>query len=270
MPEAIRVIFEDIYAQGISHSFLIAVPFAVLSLIAIIFLPNVPLTRMTTKERIEASEADLATVSVPQGMDAARRDRRDADAVGCRADAAAGDSAAPTDNVDHDVRITTTSEARTDAVRALEAEFGDLINRIRRILADNADRLSPGMLPGAYKVFTTIVRRESVTLSALAEALDGRQGPDQPHRARARGARARRRARPDPDDGRSSLHLRHAGGPRAARRRRARRRSTRSLDALDAWSIDEIHSLTRLLHALTHRRNALIAARSPRIATGCR
>jgi EmrB/QacA subfamily drug resistance transporter len=68
MPEAIRVIFEDIYAQGISHSFLIAVPFAILSLIAIIFLPNVPLTRMTTKERIEASEADLATVSVPAGM----------------------------------------------------------------------------------------------------------------------------------------------------------------------------------------------------------
>src|SRR6478752_4613941 len=68
MPHAIRVIFEDIYAQGISHSFLIAVPFAVVSLIAIIFLPNVPLTRMTTKERIEASEADFATVSVPAGM----------------------------------------------------------------------------------------------------------------------------------------------------------------------------------------------------------
>jgi hypothetical protein len=69
MPHAIRVIFEDIYAQGISHSFLIAVPFAVVSLIAILFLPNVPLTRMTTKERLEASEADLATVSVPAGMD---------------------------------------------------------------------------------------------------------------------------------------------------------------------------------------------------------
>ena len=71
MPETLRVIVEDIYAQGISHSFLIAVPFAVLSLIAIIFLPNVPLTRMTTKERIDASEADLATVSVPAGMQVA-------------------------------------------------------------------------------------------------------------------------------------------------------------------------------------------------------
>ncbi|SIT68715.1 MDR family MFS transporter [Microbacterium sp. RU33B] len=69
MPETLRVIFEDIYAQGISHSFLIAVPFAVISLLAIVFLPNHSLTRMTTSERIAASEADLATVSVPEAMD---------------------------------------------------------------------------------------------------------------------------------------------------------------------------------------------------------
>jgi MFS family permease len=70
MPEALRVIFEDVYATGIAHSFLIAVPFAIVSLIAILFLPNKPLTTMTTSERMEASEADLATVSVAEGMDA--------------------------------------------------------------------------------------------------------------------------------------------------------------------------------------------------------
>ncbi len=68
MPDALRVVFEDIYATGISHSFLIAVPFAVLSLIAIVFLPNKPLTTMTTSERMQAGEADLATVSVSEGM----------------------------------------------------------------------------------------------------------------------------------------------------------------------------------------------------------
>jgi EmrB/QacA subfamily drug resistance transporter len=68
MPEALRVVFEDIYANGISHSFLIAVPFAVISLLAIVFLPNKPLTTMTTTERLQASEADFATVSVPEGM----------------------------------------------------------------------------------------------------------------------------------------------------------------------------------------------------------
>jgi EmrB/QacA subfamily drug resistance transporter len=70
MPEALRVLFEDIYASGISHSFLIAVPFAVISLLAIVFLPNKPLTTMTTTERLQAGEADLATVSVPAGMNA--------------------------------------------------------------------------------------------------------------------------------------------------------------------------------------------------------
>ncbi|KJL41558.1 MDR family MFS transporter [Microbacterium trichothecenolyticum] len=69
LPESIRVIVEDIYAQAIAHSFLIAVPLAVVSLIAIIFLPNKPLTRMTTSERVQASEADLATVSVAEGME---------------------------------------------------------------------------------------------------------------------------------------------------------------------------------------------------------
>jgi EmrB/QacA subfamily drug resistance transporter len=68
MPKALRIVVEDIYANGISHSFLIAVPFAVISLIAILFLPNKPLTRMTTTERAQAAEADLATVSVPEGM----------------------------------------------------------------------------------------------------------------------------------------------------------------------------------------------------------
>jgi hypothetical protein len=57
---------------------------------------------------------------------------------------------------------------RTDAVRALEAEFGALIHQLRRVIAENAQRVSPGMLPAAYKVFTTIVRREGMSLSALA------------------------------------------------------------------------------------------------------
>ncbi|MFT4307042.1 MAG: MDR family MFS transporter [Microbacterium sp.] len=69
MPDALRVIFEDVYADGISHAFLIGIPFAVLSLVAVLFLPNNPLTRMTTSERVAASEADLATVSVPEAME---------------------------------------------------------------------------------------------------------------------------------------------------------------------------------------------------------
>ncbi len=54
LPEPVRSIIEDFYAQGISQAFLIGVPLAVLSLIAILFLPNTPLTRMTTSERAKA------------------------------------------------------------------------------------------------------------------------------------------------------------------------------------------------------------------------
>ena len=70
MPESLRVIVEDIYAQGISSAFLIAVPFGVISILAVIFMTNRSLSTMTTSERRQASEADLATVSVPAGMDA--------------------------------------------------------------------------------------------------------------------------------------------------------------------------------------------------------
>lgn len=68
MPEVLRVVFEDIYANGIAHSFLMVVPVAVVSILAIVFLPNVPLTRMTTSERESAAGADLATVTAPQAM----------------------------------------------------------------------------------------------------------------------------------------------------------------------------------------------------------
>lgn len=96
MPEALRVIFEDVYAQGISHSFLILVPFAVVSLIAIVFLPNVPLTRMTNRERLDAGEADLATVSVSEAMDAlAATGGTPADAESGRRARAAGVASGP-------------------------------------------------------------------------------------------------------------------------------------------------------------------------------
>lgn len=71
MPEALRVVIEDIYAQGISHSFLIVVPFAMLSVIAIAFLPNISLNRMTTGERLQADGAAASTSAGPQASPAA-------------------------------------------------------------------------------------------------------------------------------------------------------------------------------------------------------
>jgi DNA-binding MarR family transcriptional regulator len=142
-----------------------------------------------------------------------------------------------------------TREARTDAVRALEAEFGELISRMRRVLADNAQRVSPGMLPGAYKVFTTIVRRESVTLSNLAESLMADKGQIS-RTVRELEELGLITRTPDPADGRSSLL---SPTPEGLERLAAAREPQESvlLNTLEEWSVDEIRDLTRLLHALT-------------------
>ncbi|WP_345800066.1 MarR family transcriptional regulator [Microbacterium sp. AZCO] len=140
--------------------------------------------------------------------------------------------------------------ARADAVRALEAEFGELITQFRRVIMENAHRVSPGMLPGAYKVFTTIVRRESVTISALAELLmtDKGQISRTVRELEQLGLVART---PDPTDGRSSLLSPTAEG--LARLDAARHPHQSGLaDALDEWQVEDIERLTHLLHALTN------------------
>jgi len=138
---------------------------------------------------------------------------------------------------------------RADAVHALEAEFGDLIARFRRLILENAERLSPGMLPGAYKVFTTIARHHPVTTSALAEMLliDKGQLSRTVRELEQLGLVERT---PDPADGRSSLLSPTAEG--LARLENARRpQEHRLYKVLESWDLDEIRQLTRLLHALS-------------------
>lgn len=78
MPESIRVIIEDISAQAISHAFLIGVPLAVLSLIAIVFLPNKPLIKQNNIERMReqrnenefaVATAETGSIPVPRPQD---------------------------------------------------------------------------------------------------------------------------------------------------------------------------------------------------------
>jgi len=140
-------------------------------------------------------------------------------------------------------------EARTAAVRALEAEFGELLNRVRRIVSENADRVSPGMLPGAYKVFTTIVRRQSVSQSALVESLMADKGQIS-RTVRELEQLGLIERTPDPDDGRSSLLSPTALGiERLAAAREPQEDSL--MVALEEWSVADIRSLAHLLHALT-------------------
>lgn len=141
-----------------------------------------------------------------------------------------------------------TPEARADAVRALEAEFGELITRTRRVMMENANRVSPGMLPGAYKILSTIERCEQVTASTLAERMliDKSQVSRTVRELEDLGFVERT---PDPNDRRSAL-LRLT--PLAVERLAAAREPQEGLllRTLESWSLDDIDSLTRLLHAL--------------------
>lgn len=142
-----------------------------------------------------------------------------------------------------------TSNERADAVHLLEAEFGELGNRFRRLMHENAQRVSPGMLPAAYKVFTTIARRDQVTPSALADhmLMDRGQLSRTLRELEELGLITRS---PDPADGRSSLL---SATPEGHARLAAARAPQEGLltDKLAEWSVEDIRSLTRLLHALT-------------------
>lgn len=139
--------------------------------------------------------------------------------------------------------------SRTDAVRDLEGEFSELISRMRRLLMENAQRVSPGMLPGAYKVFTTIARRERISQSALAEHLVVDKG-QLSRTVRELEQLGLIRRDPDPDDGRASILSPTALGLDRLAHARAPQEDT-LVKALDGWPVDDIRNLTRLLHALT-------------------
>ncbi|WP_309103503.1 MarR family transcriptional regulator [Microbacterium sp.] len=141
-------------------------------------------------------------------------------------------------------------EARTAAVRALEAEFGELITHFRRVILENANRVSPGMLPGAYKTLTTIARCEEVTVSALAERMlvDKSQASRMVRELEELGLVERSA---DPRDGRSFLlRLTTLGTDRLAAARLPQEGML--MNTLQDWNLQDIENLTRLLHALAN------------------
>lgn len=139
-------------------------------------------------------------------------------------------------------------EVRTEAVRALEAQFSDLIGQFRRVISENAHRVSPGLLPGAYKVFTTIARHETVTQATLADLLllDKGQLSRTVRELEALGLIART---PDPADGRSSLLSPTEYGLERLAAARAPQEGV-LVRALESWDVSDIDSLRRLLQAL--------------------
>ncbi|HAQ59805.1 MAG TPA: MarR family transcriptional regulator [Microbacterium sp.] len=144
------------------------------------------------------------------------------------------------------------SRDRQDAVRELEAEFGEISARMRQVMAARADRLSPGMLPGSYKVFATIVKHEPITPSAIAELLVADKGQvSRTVRELEDAGLVERTA--DPDDGRSTRITATADG--VERLIGARAADPHALHhRLSEWDVSDIRTLTRLLRAATSGR----------------
>ena len=100
LPEGVRVIIESVYGQAVADIFLIAVPLAIVTIVAILFLPNLKLGTQTAIEKMRertghsgAEEAEESLVEVAEAMIAApvtgslgavhpgQDDRQDASAV---------------------------------------------------------------------------------------------------------------------------------------------------------------------------------------------
>jgi len=67
-------------------------------------------------------------------------------------------------------------DPRRGAARDLEGAFSLLFTQLRRSYAQAADTVSPGLLPGTFKVFTVIDKIGPVSASTLAERMDVDKG----------------------------------------------------------------------------------------------
>lgn len=140
-------------------------------------------------------------------------------------------------------------DERADAIRQVEAEFMNMAGRFRRLIARRAERLSPGLLPGGFKVFTTIALEGPITASAVGEQLmlDKSQMSRTVTDLEARGLVMRT---PDPNDRRAQLleATPEAGARLEEIRNDPAERGMRN--KLEAWSLGDIRRLGTLLHAL--------------------
>ncbi|MBS3181605.1 MULTISPECIES: MarR family winged helix-turn-helix transcriptional regulator [Leucobacter] len=158
--------------------------------------------------------------------------------------------AAPSSASEHEDRSgSPAGDPRTQAFEALEREFELIFTQFRRSAMANASQVSEGMLPGAYKVLTTISRVGSATLSELTEILLTDKG-QMSRTIRDLDERGLIDRAPDPSDGRSiRISVSEFGTQRLAMTRGEKEHELR--DAMGRWTVSDIVRFTELLHALS-------------------
>jgi len=142
----------------------------------------------------------------------------------------------------------TDQTARREAVRGLEGAFGELMGEFRRVYAQAAESVSPGMLPGTFKVLSSIQRAGEISVSGLAERLTADKGQVSRSVSELEELWLVERTA-DAADGRIKLiTLTDEGKSRLEKARLPY--EGRLSEVLADWPIDSIEKLTELLHAL--------------------
>jgi len=139
-------------------------------------------------------------------------------------------------------------ETRRQAVRALEDSFRALTEQLRRYYVRAAELVSPGMLPGTFKVLATIARTGPVSQSALVERLVSDKGmvSRQVSQLEELGLVGRSA---DASDARIRLiDLTALGRERIAAAQQPYQESLHR--ALADWPLESIDNLSTLVHAL--------------------
>ncbi len=139
-------------------------------------------------------------------------------------------------------------DARQQAVRGLEGAFGELMGEFRRFYVQAAESVSPGMLPGTFKVLSMIQRAGSITASGIAERMTADKGQVSRAVSELEDLGLVERT-PDPDDGRIKLIAVSAEGLRRLERARMPYEG-RLTEVLADWPLEAIGRLTALLQAL--------------------
>ncbi len=142
--------------------------------------------------------------------------------------------------------------AHAHAVQGLEDAFAELMTAFRRVYADAAARVAPGMLPASYKLLSTLARTGPITLSALAERLTADKGMVSRNISELVALGLAERT-PDPQDRRARLIVLTPHGHERLGFARAPNEH-RLNGVLAEWPASTIDELTRLLRALTSGR----------------
>lgn len=142
----------------------------------------------------------------------------------------------------------TETTPHTEAVDRLERSFSRLMVQFRRVQEQMATAVSPGMLPGTYKVLSVIHRHESTTISELASIIGVDKGQISRYVTELESLDLVERLA-DPNDGRvKRISLTAEGNERLSSASGPFR--TMLDETLSTWPIETIDEFTGLLSAL--------------------